>query len=316
MSLTQRQYVESMLLKARELLAMLPEAERVNRRTMTSHIAELERELATLPDARFALAKAEVYFDGGPVIGSAGIEATAGGKFIDALGRAVRWQANKRGAKNSSFCVTAPVYGSFGFAFEEIAADAYGQQDLGLDRSLVAVALEDIIALMEAAADDKERFGELLEGIASYSVSAVRDLFRSLHDTGTNMRINSYDRVAAFDRMRVESAHTVTSSTIIKQRTERVPGYFGGLLPNSRQFEHNARTAGQSRVISGDLALDVDADVVKRWLDKPCIATLKVTVTRPPGRPPRTQHTLLSIEGVPTEGTEPTPRRGGGWRNG
>lgn len=247
-----------------------------------------------------------LFFAGGPVVGSRGIDAAFAGKTVGLFQDLVSKQfameevgeLGRRGPvalqPNSDLLVTNVVRGSVGLLLEE--AD---QNDAFADTQLKVVVDHVIDTMAAAAAPAPDAFEQVLEGMAPRFLTALGDFFELMDEQRALLRVVESERELEFNtdaigrgRERSRAAH------IDEQEHDELVGKIF-ILPDSRRFE--------LRVIDGEppIAGTVAREFARRDLEALLAAGNAIgerwrvrirtrTLTRPT-RAPRVTHTLLGM---------------------
>lgn len=266
----------------------------------------LSAKLAEIEGAVQHKAAVALFFAGGPVVGSRGIDATFAGKTVGLFQDLVSKQfameefgeLGRRGPvalqPNSDLLVTNVVRGSVGLLLEE--AD---QNDAFADTQLKVVVDHVIATLAAAAAPAPEPFEQALDGMAPRFLTALGDFFELMDERHALLRVVESELEIEFNtdaisrgRERARAAHIDE-----EEHDELVGKIF--ILPDSRRFE--LRIIDGEPPITGTVARefarrDLEAllatgnAIGERWR----VRIRTRTLTRPT-RPPRVTHTLLGM---------------------
>lgn len=247
-----------------------------------------------------------LFFAGGPVVGSRGIDATFAGKTVSLFQDLVSKQfameevgaIGTRGPvalqSNSDLLVTNVVRGSVGLLLEE------ADQNDALSETQLKVVVDHVVDNIAAAASpSSEAFEQALERMAPRFLNTLGEFFEVLDEKHALLRVVESEREVDFNcdairrgRERSRAAH------IEEQEHEQLVGRVF-LLPDSRRFELRiidgeppltgtiAREFARSdleRLVSGGNALG------ERWR----VRIRTRTLTRP-NRTPKVTHTLLGM---------------------
>lgn len=266
----------------------------------------LSAKLAEIEGAVQHKAAVALFFAGGPVVGSRGIDATFAGKTVGLFQDLVSKQfameevgeLGRRGPvalqPNSDLLVTNVVRGSVGLLLEE--AD---QNDAFADTQLKVVVDHVIDTMAAAAAPAPDAFEQALEGMAPRFLTALGDFFELMDEQRALLRVVESERELEFNtdaigrgRERARAAHIDE-----EEHDELVGKIF--ILPDSRRFE--------LRIIDGEPPITgtVAREFARRDLESLLAAGNAIgerwrvrirtrTLTRPT-RAPRVTHTLLGM---------------------
>jgi hypothetical protein len=276
---------------------------------------ELEQKLEELGAQTEHHAELGVFFGGGPVQGSRGINADFAGKALEELQLLItkRYSEVERGplratgriplADRSKMLVTSVVRGSFGFMLEE-ASDTAEMMETPL-RTVV----DEVSALMaRMGASDEESFNEAVATIDQRILVTLRDFFVTLDEHGATMRLVIGDRDFLLDRRAVTLARERAQKIEIDERGEALVGTVY-VLPGPRKFELETVIDGESISISGSLGRDAVAQLSgQEELDVPPIdkrnlsqrtwrVEVQIKTIRERNRAPRSVYKLLRLLG-------------------
>lgn len=266
----------------------------------------LSAKLAEIEGAVQHKAAVALFFAGGPVVGSRGIDAAFAGKTVGLFQDLVSKQfameevgeLGRRGPvalqPNSDLLVTNVVRGSVGLLLEE--AD---QNDAFADTQLKVVVDHVIDTMAAAAAPAPDAFEQALEGMAPRFLTALGDFFELMDEQHALLRVVESERELEFNtdaigrgRERSRAAHIDE-----EEHDELVGKIF--ILPESRRFE--LRIIDGEPPITGTVArefarrdletlLAAGNAIGERWR----VRIRTRTLTRPT-RAPRVTHTLLGM---------------------
>ncbi|MEI6002728.1 hypothetical protein H3V53_38215 [Paraburkholderia bengalensis] len=274
---------------------------------------ELERQLQEINETNEAHASLAIFFGGGPVQGSRGINADfAGGALEDVqelikkclatreLGAlAERGRVPLRG--NAQLLVTDVARGSFGFVLEE----AGGEMPL-IDTVLKDVVDEVAELISNIASSDEPDFQSATESLDGRILLSLRQFFRRLDESEATVRVVEKDRDFLLDRGAVNRARTRTEAIEIDERGEEFEGTLF-LLPDSKRFELHTQWGGESTTLVGPVSRDVlrqlagepelgEAPIDPRDVPRTAWSVrIKVREIRERGRAPRTAYTLVKL---------------------
>jgi len=208
--------------------------------------AQLEEALARAGERPETHAELGIFFGGGPVQGSRGINADFAGKALDDLQTLVskKYSSKEVGplgargpvprADTSQLLVTGVARGSFGFVLEES----------GVDGEIVNTPLKETVdeitdILSRVGAADEAVFDEAAAELDERTLVTLKQFFQRLDDSGATMRVVDGSRDFLLDRNAVSIARQRTQTMEIEERGEELVGTLF-LLPNSHRFEFNS----------------------------------------------------------------------------
>jgi len=247
-----------------------------------------------------------LFFAGGPVVGSRGIDATFAGRTVGLFQDLVSKQfameevgeLGRRGPvalqANSDLLITNVVRGSVGLLLEE--AD---QNDAFADTQLKVVVDHVVDTLAAAAAPAADAFEQALEGMAPRFLAALGDFFEVMDERHALLRVVESERELEFNNEAIQRGRErARAAHIDEQEHEELVGKVF-ILPDSRRFELRIIDGGPP--ITGTVAREFarrDLEVLlaagnaigERWR----VRVRTRTLTRPT-RSPKVTHTLLGM---------------------
>ncbi|MEJ7601435.1 MAG: hypothetical protein WKG01_26260 [Kofleriaceae bacterium] len=248
--------------------------------TVTSELDALKSTLAPKHG------ETDLTFYGDPVVGSEGIDAIFASSVLSAYQDLIsKVHASRESVLRGSGPVpdeararlhlTDVIHGSFGFQLREIEAPSdTPQTKMFMEESSLFAAVEDAAKLIQAAGSDDERFVDEMDTINPRVHEAVRKFFSTVQDSGATFRLNSARTNAEFDRNRVDAAIERINVEWHAERTERLLGVFGGVLSDSRSFEH--RPHDTVTTIRGKADSQLALETLVEWWGKQCVAVVRV----------------------------------------
>lgn len=247
-----------------------------------------------------------LFFAGGPVVGSRGIDATFAGKTVSLFQELVSKQfameevgdLGRRGPvalqPNSDLLVTNVVRGSVGLLLEEA-----GQNEAFADTQLKVVVDHVVDALAAAAAPSAEPFEQALDRMAPRFLATLGDFFEVMDERHALLRVVESERELEFGSEAIQRARDRTRAAHIdEQENEELVGKVY-VLPESRRFELHVLdgvpplTGSVAREFARrdlEALLTAGNAIGERWR----VRVRTRTVTRPT-RAPRITYTLLGM---------------------
>jgi len=223
---------------------------------------EIEEELAALGERPETSAELGVFFGGGPVQGSRGINADFAGKALDDLQTLISKKHSTREigplatrgrvprADISQLLVTDVMRGSFGFLLEEAGTNG---QIVNTPLKETVAEITDILARVGGA--DDAVFDEAVAGLDERTLSTLKQFFLRLDESEATLRLVEGNRDFLLDRGAVARARDRTQAIQIEERGEELIGTLF-LLPESRKFEFLPQEGG-AEVMKGSFGLPV-----------------------------------------------------------
>jgi hypothetical protein len=282
------------------LLATIPADHLIERMSLESRLASVQKTLAALPQQPFT-PKARLTFRGKPVFGSHGIAADFAGKaagaFSDAfaaiaagLSEGLRDMGPIPNRDKNQLLITGTAIGSFGFEFELPAPEPSLFPEAEKARDAMA-KIEALLRLAAEGSDDE--VAEVIEEVHPRAVKKVYEFLELLVQQQAWCGLAFADRSFRYaDYAQIKASCERLRDGNIQEREERYQGEFQGVLPASRIFVF--RLSDQDGLLKGkvDKAID-DPDVLNReWLHKPVTVTLNMMRVGQ-GRP---RYTLMKMD--------------------
>ncbi len=273
---------------------------------LASRLGGLEMELAEMEKRPPARPEAELLFAGGPVVGSAGLDAKFASKVLDAYQDMVanHYSASHHGGVGSRgpragenearLCLTALPRGSFGLLLSQPQAADF------IAAAQLSDAMDQITSLLEAAASGDAAFAQTVENFHPRVLTPLERFLNTLETQAASVHIRSTTRQSKLTSEQVSAAKSRVTDTKPETETIRLCGVCRGILLESWRFDFNPE---QQPPISGILAESVTEDAAKAMLvlvDKPAEAELKVTRMRTKTGFGRPAYELISLQAVPT----------------
>jgi hypothetical protein len=274
----------------------------------------IEREIAKIGAVIDNHAELGIFFGGGPVQGSRGINADFAGKALDDIQTLIskRFTGKEIGPlkktgpvplnDHSQMLVTDVVRGSFGFVLSE-AGDTV---------EIVGTPLKDVVdevsdILSRIGANDEEIFDEAAAQLDERILVTMKQFFQRLDEHGATLRVVQGARDFLLDRDAVALARSRVKELEISETViERTGRLF--MLPDSRRFDLYLDENGQQVVIkgpvgapvlkqlSGQLELDEEPIDVTLISSKPWLVELKRREIKERNRQPRYVYTLNRLK--------------------
>lgn len=276
----------------------------VERVGFESRLAEVVEELESLSGiAAPKHAETELTFYGGPVVGTEGIDAVFASEILGTYQALVaKVHATRESVLHGSgpvraearahLHVTGLIRGSFGFQLREMEAPLSSPQtEMFAEESALFAAVEETAKLIEAAGSDDERFVDAMDNINPRIYESVRQFFDTVHEYGATFRLSSARINAEFDRTRVDAAIERVNVEWRDEHTERILGVFGGVLSDSRSFEHQPHDAA---LIRGKADPQLALEPLLQWWSKESLAVVRVKRWQRGAREFR-RYTLLDV---------------------
>lgn len=278
----------------------------------------IESKLRELGDRFDGRAEIGLFFGGGPVQGSRGINADFAGRALDEIqtliskryteaAGALKQSGKLPFATRSKMLVTNVVRGSVGFVLEE-ASDTAEIVETPLKHIVDEVS--DLLSRLGAA--DEAIFDEAAASLDQRVLVSLRDFFVLLDDQKATLRVVNGARDFLLDRSTVSLARARVQEIQIEEAGQELVGTLF-VLPASKRFDFQTMMDGRSVTLSGALSPEaaaqlagqgelinepIDAREISRQPYKVEIQTRKIQELN---RSPRKVYRLLRLLGPATD---------------
>ena len=267
--------------------------------------AALRSELENVQRMPSHKAAVGLFFAGGPVVGSRGIDADFAGKAVSLFQDLVAKQlaseeAGELGRRGpvplrsaADLLITNVVRGSVGIVLEE--AD---MTDTFVDTELKTVVDHVLDTISAAAAPAQEDFEALLESMDPRFLRSLSELFGQMEDRQAVVRFVEDERELDLDRAAILRARERASAAQIDDDDIQMSGRLF-LLPTARRFELN-RGDGDAPIV-GAIARGFSRDNLSRFLAEDnhvgqrWVVRLHVRRVTRPNRPVKEAYTLVGL---------------------
>jgi hypothetical protein len=287
-------------ISAKDILSALSLEQRLD--ALKIEIAKHEGEVGT--SAGVAL-----IFDGGPVYGSATIEADFAGRALlnyqDMLTKQVavasgaladRGPIPRDAQSAAQMHVAALVHGSFGFVLQEAKSEEPGFFDSPVKSAVVEVSN----LLRDISSDDRALFEKKLDDLDVRLFNALKKFVDGLYKSKATLRVAEKDREIQLDLVKVSRAYERLRDAAISEMEETVVGELLGLVPIQRRFEF--RRSDNGAIVQGRVSQILSADYLER-LERDGLVAGKAwkakistkTVEHPDGRHVTQTHLLIDL---------------------
>lgn len=228
---------------------------------------EIEKKLRTLENRVVHHAELGVFFGGGPVQGSRGINADFAGKALDGLQTLITKRFSEvefghlkqRGrlplVDRSKMLVTTVVRGSVGFVLEEAGDTA----------EIINTPLREIVddvsdILSRFGSEDEAIFDEAAATLDQRVLGTLKQFFVLLDEQHATLRIVNGNRDFLLDRGAVTLARNRVQEIEIEEHGEEFIGTLF-LLPESRKFEFLTNVDGIAVTLTGAVTHEAAAQL-------------------------------------------------------
>jgi len=228
---------------------------------------EIEEDLEKLNQRVDRHAELGVFFGGGPVQGSRGINADFAGKALDELQTLItkRFSEVEVGQlkqfgrlplmDRSKMLITNVVRGSVGFVLEEA-----GDTAEMVNTPLHAIVDEVSDILSRVGSDDEGLFDEAAATLDQRVLGTLKQFFILLDEQQATIRIVNGNRDFLLDRHAVSLARARVQEIEIEEQGDEYVGTLF-LLPKGRKFELYTNVNGEAVTLSGPVKSDAAAQL-------------------------------------------------------
>jgi hypothetical protein len=274
--------------------------------------AEFENELKELPPPSKQPPRTVLFFAGGPVLGTRGIDAQFASSIINHFVQMVKSQyaavkhggvgtrGIRRGEAEAGLMLTGTPRGSFGLELSQPACEdwvASGQ---------VADVLVQLTKLIESAGKDDESFAFALDDVSPRVLQRLKEFFKVASDGKARMRIVSGDLECQLDETNIAQAFERVREAKTEDNTVEWPGIFRGATLDTWRFDFRTDDGNNITGRMGENVTDEQALNMIRFADLPCVATLHQTLVTTRSGILRTRYELNALRTSDATAT-PTP---------
>lgn len=265
---------------------------------------EIQVEIGEISSIESPFASVALFFDGGPVFGSRGIDAEFAGKSLENFQSLISktfamrelGSLAERGRipmrANANMMVTAVTHGSFGFVLEELSEQS----------EMHETALKNVVSEVDNILEgfgslDESIFEGVADGIDSRTLISLRDFFREIDNSRATLRIVEDDREVILNEESVHRARLRADASEIEEDTAELSGTLLGFLPDHKRFEIVDTKLGSIYGSATQEATSQYVQAAQRGLpaNAPCRAIAQVRTVRPFNREPKTIFRLLEF---------------------
>lgn len=227
------------------LLASVDEDDFIARRSLSYRRDELVSELEGIIDQQHSLGQVVLAFEGGPVVGSRGIDATFAARTLAEYQELISKQvaADSVGVLAQRGPVPAPIasrlnitniiHGSFGFELQEI-----DQPQLPVFESPVKQAIETVDDVLSSFSGSSEAsYRDALESVDRRVFISVQRFFESLYRDSASLKIVENERELSLDQYAVLRARSRIRGVEVVDEHIVLLGELLGLTPVSRTYD-------------------------------------------------------------------------------
>jgi hypothetical protein len=281
----------------------------------SSRKAELEEQLQRLDQRVDRHAELGIFFGGGPVQGSRGINADFAGKALDEIQALItkRFSEVQAGGlrqrgrlplmDRSKMLLTSVVRGSIGFVLEEATDTA---EIVETPLRTVVDEVSDI--LVRVGSDDEAVFDEAASALDQRLLGTLKKFFVMLDEQQATLRVVNGNRDVLLERHNVSLARIRVQEIEIEERGDEYRGTIF-LMPESRRFEMSTAVNGVQTTLVGGVSPEAAAQLAgqqelgiapidaRQVPQRPWRAEIQTKQIRERNRAPRYVYTLLRLIG-------------------
>jgi hypothetical protein len=303
----EREQLVAQLAAVNAMLVSLPTHDYLGRIGFEARRQELQEQIAALGDIVERRAQVALYFGGGPVIGSQGVQATFGTNvmytFQDLIskvwstlgtGTPLQQMGPIRDKEASQLHITNVLHGSFGFLLEEL--DPHGEPMFETPLNRAADWVTNYI--LSFASEDDDSFSELIQTLNPRVFQSLRVFFNFIHKDNATFRIVEGDVDRKFDRQDIERAWRRAEESNIADEQILVEGRLLGIIPMRRRFELQTAdgTVVEGKVAEGFSNTYLENMSTQQFAGRRWRAVLNRRTISKIGRLPTENFTLLELE--------------------
>jgi len=295
----QREFIQVQILEAERLL-QLTGAHPLMSPALEQRKTELENELKELPPPS-KQPRTVLFFAGGPVLGTRGIDAQFASNILDHFIQMVKSQYSavkhgqvgtrgiRRGEAEAGLLLTGTPRGSFGLELSQPACD-----DLFAAGQLADVLVQ-LTRLIESAGKDDESFAFALDEVSPRVLQRLKDFFKVASDSNARMRIVSGDLECQLTETNVVQAFERVSAAKTDDKTVEMTGIFRGATLDTWRFDFRTDEGENITGRLGDDVTDAEGLEMIRLTDIRCVTTFHRTLVTTRSGVLRTRYELTKM---------------------
>ena len=294
-----REFLQSQIIETERLLELAGQHPLMSP-ALKQRRADFETALKALPPPA-RQPRTVLFFAGGPVLGTRGIDAQFAANVLDPFLQMVKSQyaASKHGAvgargvrrgeSEARLLLTGLPRGSFGLELSQPDSEDF------LAAEQLADVLVQLTRVIESAGKDDESFAFALDEVTPRVLERLKQFFKVASDNGARVRVVSGDLECDLTETAVAQAFERVSAADTEEDTVNVPGIFRGATLDTWRFDFRADAGEHISGHLGDEVTDEEAVQMIHRTDQRCIATLKQTVVKTRTGTLRTRYELLAL---------------------
>ncbi len=294
-----REFIQAQILETGRLLELAGDHPLMSP-ALEQRKAEFEKELKELPPPA-RQPRTVLFFAGGPVVGTRGIDAQFASNVIEHFVQMVKSQYSavkhgvvgsrgvRRGESEARLLLTGTPRGSFGLELSQPDSEDF----------LAAEQLSDVLIqltkVIESAGKDDESFAFALDEVSPRVLQRLKDFFKVASDGKARMRIVSGDLECQLNEADVAQAFERVSAAETKDEVVEMPGIFRGATLDTWRFDFRAE---REENITGRLGDEVTHDQALEMIhltDMHCVATIHRTLVKTRSGMLRTRYELIAL---------------------
>lgn len=264
----------------------LPESESGIPELLDTIRSAIEFEQGKLLASKTALARAQLFFSGKPVVGKRAISLDFATNILGNYQALV--SAAYSGRRHGTLGTRGPIpdrssshlylaempRGSVGFELVEISDQGF------LDKSPLAEVVAEVGDLIESAAQGDQEFADSIADFDQRVHPTLREFFGLLKRAEVSFRLETNEKIHTLDLERIRIAADRTNIDPKEELDIPINGQLIGFMPIGRRFEFRLESG---EIIRGKIARDA-IDGIRHWFEKECTAHMRVvTVVRSGG---------------------------------
>jgi hypothetical protein len=229
----------------------------------------LSKDIGALEATTSGSANVILFFDGGPVRGSYGVDAAFSSVAVmhyEGFLRKVAKQRHGDAANKSRMLLTGVVPGSFGLELQE--------EHESIVDSPMNLAAEQANELIGLAFRNEAAFKEASKSLDGDSQRSMRLFLGTLVDHKATLRISTEKSELRMSKRQIAVAHERVSALDVSSETVTLVGKFGSALPYKRVFDFKP---DNGRPIYGTISEALDPEKLLNWAMHRCAIKVEVT---------------------------------------
>lgn len=256
------------------LIASLDDDDIISRKSLEYKRDEVQDRMNVLSREVDTIGRVILSFEGGPVTGSHGIDASFAAKTLDDYQDLI---AKEVAAQETQMARTGPVpsrnlaklnitniiHGSFGFELEEADSD-----QLRIVESPVRMAIASVDStLLAFASGSEETFQSALAKVDRRVFLSIQSFYENMYRDSASIKIYESEREITIDHYAVLRARYRIADVEVSDEMISLQGELLGLTPISRRFDLMVIESDRlehGRIISGQVGQRLSSDYLER----------------------------------------------------